>query len=329
MAPTEVGPLLAELECALVGEQVGDLVPHPTVQVVAIDRLQGLDLLLVLQPLSAAREVGKVGRGRGANGRIGRWPGGARAAGHGVGVVERRRAGGRIARAGDALGPGPVRRMRQRRPPAPGRTSVRGARLSPAVGIGGAEAGEVVELGDLPDPALLDVAHLVDATGPARRTSVAADQAQHAPTPMCGLAAGIEMHHRLQDHMLIEPSVAEPDLAPAEVLDQVQPDARLSDEGAIRIVGHSLVGEQVRDVLPEAGVDIVAVGPVQLLDGAEVLAMDHRLLQASEAHGIDGLCTCGRAREQRPDHRDGRACPGHSRTKRQQGIHVSSGRARD
>ena len=83
------------LDRAVFGEEVGDLVPHAAVEVVAVDLLQILDCLLVLKTLRARREVrraiARVARAaryaRATLTVVHTWPASVRA---GIRVVERR-----------------------------------------------------------------------------------------------------------------------------------------------------------------------------------------------------------------------------------------------
>ena len=142
----------------------------------------------------------------------------------------------------------------------------------PAGGIRRAEARIVVKGLNLPDAGVLHVGELVNALGPGGGSAEAAEHGKDAPPCFGGLAAGIQMNHRLQDHVVVEPAIGQPDFPSADVLDQMFPDARPADKDSVGVIRHGVGGKQIGHVVPHPLVDVVAVGPLELLNGAYVLA---------------------------------------------------------
>src|SRR6185312_14928426 len=212
VGPPDIHPGEAGLEGAVADEQVRDLIPAPAVDVVAVDALQVLDLLLVLQQQGAMRQLGEPLRGasRGVYGTlIDRRPDIGRGARAGIVVVEGSNAGGGKSVALHlALA---IRRMRQLAPPRG--TGARGLWGNPTGLIRCAETGVVVERVDLPHAVILLIADLVDALGPRRTAAVAAEHRQCAPASLGALAARIQVNDRLDLHVIVEPPIAEPDVA--------------------------------------------------------------------------------------------------------------------
>jgi hypothetical protein len=82
------------------------------------------------------------------------------------------------------------------------------------------------------------------------------------------------MDDGLDVHVVVEPVLAEPDLAHRHVADiavQVRANAFLPDVDPRRIVRDRIVGEVVGEVRPQPLVEEVAVGALQALDRADVL----------------------------------------------------------
>ena len=85
------------------------------------------------------------------------------------------------------------------------------------------------------------------------------------------------MHDRLDVHVVVDAVVGQPvlaDLAAADVHVQVLADAVVADVGAGRVIRDGVFGVEIGDVLPHALVDVVAVLPLQALDGRDVLGRD-------------------------------------------------------
>ena len=189
---------------------------------------------------------------------------------------------------------------------------------NPACRIRRAEPRVVVELRDLPDAVDLGVLHLVHAFGPGGAAAEAAEVGERAPAPLRGLPAGIQVHHRLDVHVVVEPVVAEPHLTHLHVADievEMLADAFLADEHAGGIVRHGIVGEELGEVGPHSLVEVVAVGALQPLDGLHVFRrVDFRFAAARCAGrhrgGFAALpSSLSRCEQRRSDHE----CPHESR----------------
>ena len=72
------------------------------------------------------------------------------------------------------------------------------------------------------------------------------------------------------------------DLAAADVHVEVLADAVVADVRAGRIIRDGIVGVEIRNVLPHAFVDVVAVLPLQALDRGDVLGRDDLRLERVE-----------------------------------------------
>ncbi len=126
-------------------------------------------------------------------------------------------------------------------------------RRRPARLVGGAEVRVVIQLADFPDAVFLGVLHLVHALRPGRPAAGAAEHGKCAPAPLRGHAAGIDVHHRLDVHVVVEAAVAQTDIADlvaADVQVQVFTNALLADEHPGRIVGDGVFREQLPRGLP-------------------------------------------------------------------------------
>jgi hypothetical protein len=66
---------------------------------------------------------------------------------------------------------------------------------------------------DFPDAPLFPVSKLVDALGPYRVASVATEHGERPPTAFGRLTARIEMHDRLDIHVVVQTAVAQAHLA--------------------------------------------------------------------------------------------------------------------
>jgi hypothetical protein len=149
----------------------------------------------------------------------------------------------------------------------------------------------IVERSDLPDAIILYIADLIEALGPAGARAKAAHHHKGAPAALRALSARRDMDDGLHHHVIIETVIAEADLARADILIEVLGDAGLTDEHACRIVGHGVIREELREIGPEALVEIVAVGVLQLLDRRHILGeLDFGLqpVEAGVERGIVG-----------------------------------------
>src|SRR5690606_29871115 len=125
--------------------------------------------------------------------------------------------------------PRPIGRVRQR--PLAG-SGARLVRRDPAGLVRRGETRVVVERADLPRAAFLRVLDEIDALRPHRGAAVLAEHHERTPAALRRLAAGIEVHDRLDAHVVVEPAVAEPGLAhlaAADVEVQMTRDAFLAD----------------------------------------------------------------------------------------------------
>ncbi len=277
----DVHALLPHLDRAVVGEEIGDVVPHAPVEVVAVDLLQVFDFLLVGEPLRALRErLRAITRGRLAPRRRqqrDRSPGVARVRDARVRVVERTDARGREARARFLARL--VRRIRQVAQPAAAAACTRRSRWPglgrhPARRVRRAEARVVIEVLDLPHAVVLRVRHLVHALCPRGAAAEAAEHRERAPTPFRALTARVEVDDRLDVDVVVDSVLGKTiftDLAAADVHVQVLADARLADVRAGGIVRDGVVGVEIGDVFPHALVDVVAVLALEALQRAQVL----------------------------------------------------------
>ena len=151
---------------------------------------------------------------------------------------------------------GAIRRMRQIAWTAPA-AGASGPRLGrhPTRCVRRTESGVIVERLDLPDAVVLRIRHLVDALGPGRAAAEAAEVRERAPTTLRRLPARIQVNHRLDVHVVVEPAVGQTDVAhlpAANVHEQMLANALLADVDARRIVRDGVVCIKLREVGPHA-----------------------------------------------------------------------------
>ena len=111
---------------------------------------------------------------------------------------------------------------------------------------------------------------LVDAAIPGGRASVASQHRQDAPSPFRGSAVRREGDHRLEQDVRVDAAFGEAELPLPDLLEKELTDLSLS-ACALLIVGDGVLGEQVREVVPQTEFDVVSVGILQALDGADGL----------------------------------------------------------
>ena len=127
-----------------------------------------------------------------------------------------------------------------------------------------------VKHADLPDAVFQNVLILVDAAVPGGRASVASQHRQDAPSPLRGSAVRREGDHRLEQDVRVDAAFGEAELSLPDLLKKELTDRSLSAH-ALLIVGDGILGEQVREVIPQTEFDVVSVGILQALDGADGL----------------------------------------------------------
>src|SRR6185503_14026153 len=203
----------ADLERAVVGEQIDDLVPQHLVRVIAVAALQILDLVDVGDTRGAVLDCGEPRPQRGdARRRVATT----------LAVVGRRErdlvyalADARLAAAGyrvrvviGRLVDLRVRAVRDRGRPV--RRKIRERRIHrlggfvPARRIRGRERLVPVDLVEFPDAVFLDVLVFVRAFGPRGARAVLANLDQRAPAALRRHAVRRHVHHALQDHVIEE-----------------------------------------------------------------------------------------------------------------------------
>ena len=164
---------------------------------------------------------------------------------------------------------------------------------------------------ELPDAVLFDELVLVERC--AHRSTRAEIQLLHHPRAHLGrLAVGRDMDDGLVLHVVAEPVLGRTFLA--EHVEQERAHALAADvDTALRELDRAVRGEQVREIVPEVLVEVVAVRARQVVDLVEVLGARDLLL---------GLCEQGLGRRlrltpaRRPRHRHGRAHRGDRRIAR-------------
>lgn len=126
-----------------------------------------------------------------------------------------------------------------------------------------------MQLADLPHAAFLDVGVLVLADAP---DAVGARLREHdhaLPAPGRGLAVGRDGDDRLQQHVVVEIAAAEPFGAEQQ---HRAADPLASDVDAhLAVLEGAVGGKQVGRLAPQALVEVIAVGRLQLLDRLDVL----------------------------------------------------------
>ncbi len=181
--------------------------------------------------------------------------------------------------------PLPIRRIRKHSPGGAARGSRR-LRSNPTRLVRRAEARVVIQSLNLPDAAVLPITDLINALSPQGVTAVAADHRQRAPAALRRAATGPEMNHRLNVHVVVQPSRPQAELAHldgADVQIQVSTNAFPADKHPGRIVGHRIIRKENGQVLPHALVEVIAVGTLQLLDRQQVFGGSYPGLQPLEA----------------------------------------------
>ena len=68
-----------------------------------------------------------------------------------------------------------------------------------------------------------------------------------------------------------QPAILDTQDSPAVVVEEVRPQVLAADEDARGIVADRILGEELDQVLPQAKLKVVAVGPLEPLDGPDVL----------------------------------------------------------
>jgi len=127
-----------------------------------------------------------------------------------------------------------------------------------------------VKQADLPGVVLQNVLILVDAAVPCGRASVASQHRQDAPSPLRGSTVWREGDHGLEQDVRIDAAFGEAELPLADLLIEELTDSILSTHARL-IVGDGVLGEQVREVVPQTEFDVVSVGILQALDSADGL----------------------------------------------------------
>src|SRR6266853_6615864 len=117
----------------------------------------------------------------------------------------------------------------------------------------------------LPDAVLPHVLVLVDAAGPGRGPSKTAEHRHDVPAALRRLAVGGERHDRLHGYVRVYASVREAEASASDLL-QEQRANPLAIERALRVVPDAGVGEEVREVMPQTQLCVMAVGVLEALD---------------------------------------------------------------
>ena len=227
------------------------MIPLCAIQVIAIDALQVLDVLLVAQTLRASQQVCsglmQITFNR-QHLQLAGIPSLATAErGAGIAVMKRRQAGRRKPLAVHLAFD--IGRMSQRLTDA-GRGRRRG---HPAAGVGRTESGVIVQPGNFPYAITAYVIHLVHTLCPVGAVTDTAKIGQHPPATLSRLSARVQVDHRLDVHVVVESVIAKAYLAHgyiADITEQVLTNAGLADEHTSRIVGISVIGEQLGHISP-------------------------------------------------------------------------------
>ena len=154
------------------------------------------------------------------------------------------------------------------------------SRVLPASGsVRCRDLGFRVKHADLPHTVFQNVLVLVDAAIPGGRASVASQHRQDAPSSLRGSAVRRERDHRLEQDVRVDAAFGEAELPLSDLLKKELTDRSLSAR-ALLIVGDGVLGEQVREVVPQTEFYVVSVGVLQALDGADGLDAFHVGLKA-------------------------------------------------
>ena len=187
-----------DLDGARRREDPRQIVPLQVREVVAVDRVQPLELRHVLEQADAALERRRASRRATPPSHCARRPRrprvDRRARRHGILVVERHDERLRIRLVGD--GRRPIRRQLRRRP------GVRNRFLAPARLVRRVHRREEVMAANLPDAALFDVLVLEHAQAPVRVLAVHGFLREHVPAAVRRQAVGRDVHDRLQLHVI-------------------------------------------------------------------------------------------------------------------------------
>ena len=92
----------------------------------------------------------------------------------------------------------------------------------------------------------------------------------------------VERDHGLEHEVRVHPAVREPEPAFADAREEEVLDRRLADDVACRIAADRVGREEIREVVPEPGLRIVAVRVLEPLDRADRLDLRDARLDAVE-----------------------------------------------
>ena len=143
--------------------------------------------------------------------------------------------------------------------------SARRVAVQPGVFVSARVLGKVADVLELPDAVLAHVLVLVDATGPGGRPLVSAQHRHDVPAAFARLAVGGERHDRLHGDVRVDASVGEAELPASDLLQEERANP-FAIERALGVVTDAGVGEEVREVVPQTQLRVVAVGVLQALD---------------------------------------------------------------
>ena len=191
---TDIDSAHRDFDRALIGEDPGEIVPLVPREVIAVDRVEILDVDCVVQKLKPVTEIGdRLGEAVGIlllDSLVGIFRHvGVMLAGHWIVVMERRHEDSRIGLVLHTRAP-VGRRIFQR-------TGVRNGGLAPAVLIGRIHRRIEMQAGDLPDAVLLDVVVLEHAEAPMGIFAVHGLLREHVPATFSGLAVGRDIDDAL------------------------------------------------------------------------------------------------------------------------------------
>src|SRR5690606_19260156 len=129
------------------------------------------------------------------------------------------------------------------------------------------EVDHAVQAGDAPATVLADIAVLVGRLAPTALVAEPADHHQRAPAAPGGARLAVDVQHRLQLHVVVERA-----MAVGRQVAQVFAYPLAADEDAPPgDLERAFAREQVRCLVPQALVDVVAVGALQVDEIAVVL----------------------------------------------------------
>ena len=227
---------------------------------------------------------------------------------HGMRIVERDLVDGR-----EHLERERRRRIGRKRAARPRHSAARAA--SPAAVVAGRPRVERVVDAELPDAVLFDELVLVQRRAH-RRARPEVQLLHHARAHLGRLAVGRHVNHRLVLHVVAEPAFGRAFLA--EHVEQERAHALAADvDAALRELDRAVHGEQIREIVPEILVEVVAVRARQIVDLVEIL--DARRLAARPVRAMRRPSAAAGGRAPRAARRPARARP--------RSRHRSAGRA--